>query len=990
MKRGIFAIWMALLLLVCTVPQTAEAWSLREPNDKKAEAIVIDDAYYSASADVGCADVIDPIDYFKFSISPSTKITIQVSFRYPYANAVLYDENGIPVAVKPSDSTEFTFDDFLEAGTYYIKVEYKQSRMNRYSLTFSACIHAYHATTKVIEPTCAERGYTQYTCTVCGYQWKDNYVKEIGHELYSWLWRDVVYPTCTEPGTRVQECKTCGETVSDYVSSLGHYYGDSITLKRSSCSEEGLYLQICRLCGDASEATPRGEHTITEWVLIKAPTASENGYCHGYCANCDWYDYERLSLNTNQSKNNSWEIPKTITKIGERAFAGSSLKSVTIPVGVTEIGTGAFAGCRNLELIKIPDSVAVIGIGAFENCTSLTGVSIGTGITRIADNTFAGCNKLDRVYFHGNLPEISPTAFPEDNPYDPYDRISYRFYYTHGNASWENAVEELPYYCHGRCFRDCVTGSNMNWSCIKGGSSGYDYGDPLGTISESGWLYEYCQFNHSYQPATCNKPKTCTKCGGICGAPLGHQDNDGDYACEACEARVCEHIDAEEDTDHLCDLCGDSIGYHTYTYTVTEATCTEGGFYTFQCPCGHEYVGGNFSGFGHKKEWVPAVSPTCTQDGAEEALNCTVCGTVLEGGKSIPALGHSYGEAVVTPPSCTKDGYTSRTCKTCGDSTQEAETPALGHNFHKGQCTLCGEPDTGWTPPSRLAGGHRYETAFLAANRMKANLDIEKFDAVVVASGINFADALSGSYLAAVKNAPILLASGVDWVDALVKDYISANLNPGGTVYILGGTSAVPGAFETGLEAFVVNRLAGANRFDTNLMVLAEAGVDSKDILVCTGLGFADSLSASAAQLPILLVWNNLTDGQKELLDNLEGNKLYVIGGESAVSSGMEEQLKAYGEVARVAGGNRFETSVAIAETFFDGPESAVLAYAWNFPDGLCGGPLAATMDAPLILTMDKFEAKAADYIRSRNIDTGIILGGTGLISEETVNKIFN
>ena len=290
----------------------------------------------------------------------------------------------------------------------------------------------------------------------------------------------------------------------------------------------------------------------------------------------------------------------------------------------------------------------------------------------------------------------------------------------------------------------------------------------------------------------------------------------------------------------------------------------------------------------------------------------------------------------------------------------------------------------------RLAGAHRYETAFLAADRMKINLGIEKFDAVVVASGTNFADALSGSYLAAVKNAPILLASGVDRVDELVKDYILENLNPGGIVYILGGTGAVPAAFEDGLDDFDVNRLAGGNRFETNLMILEEAGVGDKPILVCTGLSFADSLSASASKLPILLVWNNLTDGQKTLLDGLKGKKLYIIGGESAVSKGMEKQLTAYGEVERVAGGNRFETSVAIAEKFFDAPKSAVLAYAWNFPDGLCGGPLAASMDAPLILTMGNYEAQATGYVRGNAIKNGIILGGETLIPEKSVNQIFN
>ena len=290
---------------------------------------------------------------------------------------------------------------------------------------------------------------------------------------------------------------------------------------------------------------------------------------------------------------------------------------------------------------------------------------------------------------------------------------------------------------------------------------------------------------------------------------------------------------------------------------------------------------------------------------------------------------------------------------------------------------------------NRLAGGNRFETAFLVADRMKQTLGIEKFDAVVVASGTNFADALSGSYLAAVKNAPILLSFSADSINNRVKDYIRDNLNPGGTVYILGGESAVPASMEMGLEEFTVNRLKGKDRFGTNLAILEEAGVGSKPILVCTGLGFADSLSASAAGLPILLVWKDLTQGQQDFLNSVAGNNLYVIGGTGAVSEHMEEQLSQYGTVRRLAGGSRFDTSVMIAEEFFDGPEAAVLAYAWDFPDGLCGGPLAAAMKAPLILTMYNYEDRAAEYVQDKKIQNGITLGGEKLIPGSSILRIF-
>ena len=100
---------------------------------------------------------------------------------------------------------------------------------------------------------------------------------------------------------------------------------------------------------------------------------------------------------------------------------------------------------------------------------------------------------------------------------------------------------------------------------------------------------------------------------------------------------------------------------------------------------------------------------------------------------------------------------------------------------------------------TRLAGNSRYDTAFAAANELKEKLGIAKFNAVIVSSGENFADALAGSYLAAMKDAPIILVRNNNNTLNSVKNYIKANLASGGTVYLLGGENAVPKAMETGL-----------------------------------------------------------------------------------------------------------------------------------------------------------------------------------------------
>ena len=83
------------------------------------------------------------------------------------------------------------------------------------------------------------------------------------------------------------------------------------------------------------------------------------------------------------------------------------------------------------------------------------------------------------------------------------------------------------------------------------------------------------------------------------------------------------------------------------------------------------------------------------------------------------------------------------------------------------------------------------------------------------------------------------------------------------------------------------------------------------------------------------------------------------------------------------------EKRVDVAKKFFEEPAAVTLAYAFEAPDGLCGGPLAALVNAPLILTENENTAEAKAYVQEMGIDSGYVFGGTGRISEEAVEEIF-
>lgn len=91
------------------------------------------------------------------------------------------------------------------------------------------------------------------------------------------------------------------------------------------------------------------------------------------------------------------ESSYSVTSIGNLAFSGLRITSVTIPNSVTSIGDWAFKGCSGLTSVTIPNSVTSIGRGAFSCCYGLTNVIIGDSVTTIKDAVFEGCIRLKTI-----------------------------------------------------------------------------------------------------------------------------------------------------------------------------------------------------------------------------------------------------------------------------------------------------------------------------------------------------------------------------------------------------------------------------------------------------------------------------------------------------------------------------------------------------------------------------------------------------------------
>ena len=288
----------------------------------------------------------------------------------------------------------------------------------------------------------------------------------------------------------------------------------------------------------------------------------------------------------------------------------------------------------------------------------------------------------------------------------------------------------------------------------------------------------------------------------------------------------------------------------------------------------------------------------------------------------------------------------------------------------------------------RIAGDTRYDTAYKNADALKKQLGLEMFDSAVVACGTNYPDALSAAYLAKVKNAPLLLSEPRE-VNGTV-DYIRKNVTKGKTVYLVGGADVLPEQIKTILGSdYNVKRLEGDDRFLTNLAVLKEANVNNEEIMVCSGFGYADALSAAATGRPVMLVGRALSKEQKEFLTGINPAKFYIVGGRDVVSDGIKAALEDIRSVERISGEDRYETALNVAKKFFDMSSSTVvLATGDGYADGLVGSVTAMANKAPLLLANRNNIKGVAEFVKETGAKRSIVMGGADVISNEAVKAM--
>ncbi len=286
----------------------------------------------------------------------------------------------------------------------------------------------------------------------------------------------------------------------------------------------------------------------------------------------------------------------------------------------------------------------------------------------------------------------------------------------------------------------------------------------------------------------------------------------------------------------------------------------------------------------------------------------------------------------------------------------------------------------------RFSGKNRYETSVeVSENNFKSA------GTVILASGENISDALVSSSFATIKEAPILLTSKnsisedvLDEIDRLKAD----------EVIIIGGKSSISESVASRLrkEDLNVIRIAGKDRFDTSSKLAQEVvklSDKSRKAILVNGFKNADALSVSSIatkdELPIFMNGNNsLNSDIKNQLKKMNINKVFIIGGVNSISKNIEKELKNMNiNIVRLAGRDRYETSMNIAKYAYKTSDNLIVASGENSVDALSASVLTEKKNAPILLLNNKKISESIEkYIEDMEASKIIIVGGESSISE--------
>ncbi len=511
----------------------------------------------------------------------------------------------------------------------------------------SDCEHQY--TEEVYLPTCAMQGYTLHTCTLCGNSYKDAYTDKLVHKEYI---ADAAEATCTAYGyTGDTKCAICGELLAKgkKIVPYGHSFVDG----------------VCTRCG-ATESTEEHVHDYSIAVETE-PTCTTQGYTTFTCSICgksydtnyrsayDHYYKDGVCVRCGAEDPNYVKHDHTYT---EDVSAVTCTKPGCTVYVCTMCGSYYVDGISKATGHSYVDGVCTVcGVSGTVNvedsgfCGSING---GTNVwwTLYDDGTIIVSGSGDMGIIDCDKSKIKK-AIVEDG----VNTMNYAFQnctnlisaYVPGSVIL-GTISFMDYAFYGCTSLTDVTISEgvtrINYHAFEGCTSLEHITLPSTIDSVDEWSFAGCTALKSItipENTTLIMWNAFEGCTSLESVDIKSCNTIGSDAFAGCTA--LESVNLPENINYISyGVFGDCSSLKNVNYAGTDI------------------------------QWSKVI----IEENNDPLLNATmehVC---------------SFGNPVVTAPTCTEDGYTTYSCS-CGQEIRSFVVPALGHNYVDGVCSVCGE-----------------------------------------------------------------------------------------------------------------------------------------------------------------------------------------------------------------------------------------------------------------------------------------------------------